>query len=387
MSESLELYRIISALFMNAGLQFHDIRCQATFLWAMTGLILEKGVHLGQWSIRRPGFTKQASRERCFSRWIHNSKIIVLDIYENLFKYAFRGLVGTDIYLALDTSQLFDRFVLIQLSLIYRGRAIPVSWAVIAGKSSTIEIEKYWYVLWRAQTILFEYKRCTLLADRGFIDQKLFALARDLGWHIRIRLKDTTLVYRPGKDVLKLACLLPVKGQALFLHKVWITNKFFGPVYLALAQVQTDKGIQKWAILSDEPTDMNTFLEYGLRFDIEESFLDDKSGGFQLESSELYDGQALARLGLIMATATLYLVSTGLAVVAHGLRPLIDAHWNRGLSYFQIGWRWVTFALTNSAGLFCSLLFSPLPDPYKVTASKRSAKPAFTILAHSTSLS
>ena len=31
-----------------------------------------------------------------------------------------------------------------------------------------------------------------------------------------------------------------------------------------------------WAIISDDPTEMETFDEYGLRFDIEENFLDDK---------------------------------------------------------------------------------------------------------------
>ncbi len=46
---------------------------------------------------------------------------------------------------------------------------------------------------------------------------------------------------------------------------------------------------------------------------------------------------ALTRLGLILATATLYLVSTGTAIVSLGLRHLVDTHWQRGLSYFQIG--------------------------------------------------
>lgn len=40
---------------------------------------------------------------------------------------------------------------------------------------------------------------------------------------------------------------------------------------------------------------------------------------FKLESSELFDSQALVRLCLITATATLYLVSSGLAVVSRGL--------------------------------------------------------------------
>lgn len=384
MPESLQIYRTISRLLLSARVRFHDIRCQATFIWAVTGLIMEQGIHLGQWSKYRPGLTKQASRERCFSRWMHNLRINVFDLYAILFKYALRDLVGSAIYLALDTSQLFDRFILIRVALIYRGRAIPVCWSVIAGESSTIEYDKYWYVLWRAQTILCEYRRCTLLADRGFVDQKLFALLRDLGWHWRIRLKGSVLVYRPGKEVTKISRLLPANGQALFLRKTWLTKQWFGPVHLALAQVQTTKGVQQWAIVSDEPTDINTFHEYGLRFDIEENFLDDKSGGFQLESSELFDSQALVRLGLIMATATLYLVSSGLAVVARGLRPLVDAHWKRGLSYFQIGWRWLKFALSNSLTLFDSIAFDPRPDPHKVIASKRFGKPRFTLDAYST---
>jgi len=384
MPASLQLYRTISGLLLNAGVRFHDLRCQATFLWAVVGLILEKSVHLGQWSRHYPGETQQASRERRFSRWLHNPNIDALGLYAKLFRYALRGLVDSEIFLALDTSQLFDRFVLIRVALIYRGRSIPVAWSVVSGESSTLELEKYWYVLWRAETILFEYKRCVLLADRGFVDQKLFAFVRDLGWHMRIRVKETLRVVRPGKEALKIARLWPAKGQALFLHKVWITDKCFGPVYLALAQVQTAKGIQRWAILSDEPTDLNTFLEYGLRFDIEESFLDDKSGGFQLESSELFDVHALTRLGFIMATATLYLVSCGLAVVARGLRPLVDAHKQRGLSYFQIGWRWIKYALSHALTLFSFLLFDPLPDPYKVCPSRRSVKPSVVLaLAHS----
>lgn len=107
MPASLQLYRTISGLLLNAGVRFHDLRCQATFLWAVVGLILEKSVHLGQWSRHHPGETKQASRERRFSRWLHNPKIEALGLYAKLFRYALRDLVGSGIYLALDTSQLF----------------------------------------------------------------------------------------------------------------------------------------------------------------------------------------------------------------------------------------------------------------------------------------
>ncbi len=89
-----------------------------------------------------------------------------------------------------------------------------------------------------------------------------------------------------------------------------------------------------------------------------ENFLDDKSAGLQLESGEICDTDALARLGLILATVTLYLVNMETAVVALGLRHAVDTHWQRGLSYFK----------SAGAGSVMRLLpffwLEPGPDPY-----------------------
>ncbi|WP_211167837.1 hypothetical protein [Pseudanabaena yagii] len=61
-----------------------------------------------------------------------------------------------------------------------------------------------------------------------------------------------------------------------------------------------------WYILSTEPTTLQTFWEYGLRFDIEENFLDDKSNGFDLESSRLRSAPAISRLCFVIALTTLF---------------------------------------------------------------------------------
>ena len=108
----------------------------------------------------------------------------------------------------------------------------------------------------------------------------------------------------------------------------WVAS--FGPCH-----VITPNGSEKWAIVSDEPVGRHTFDEYGLRFDIEENFMDDKSGGFNLEDCRLEDSMAISRLCRILAIATVYLVSTGMTVVTLGLRPVVDTHWRRGLSYLQ----------------------------------------------------
>lgn len=95
--------------------------------------------------------------------------------------------------------------------------------------------------------------------------------------------------------------------------------------------------------------------DHGLRFDIEEGFLDFKLAGFQLESSQLEDSESLSRLLLILATATLYLVSTGTAIVEMGKRRWVDPHWFRSPSYLQIGWRWVKRTLAWDEKLLIKL--------------------------------
>lgn len=382
MEDSLRLYRTILEFIWQSGLRLHDLRCLATYAWAITGILLSHTVHLGEWSTHRKTLVKAGSKERQFSRWLHNDKIQPSSIYRPLIKKVLLEWQGQCLYLALDSSVLWDRFVIIRLALVYRGRALPVSWTVMVSQSAMVKLADYQPILEEAAKVLPGNCRVILLADRGFVDQKLSCWLRDQGWNWRIRLKNSTWVHRADGRWMKIARLMPAKGQALFLHKVWLTKRSFGPIYLALAHIQTPDGYEKWAILSDEPTDLHTFDEFGLRFDIEENFLDDKSAGFQLERSAIRNADALARLGLILATATLYLVSSGVAVVSTGRRHCVDAHWQRGLSYFHIGWRWVSYALTHGLHLLRFIWIDPLPDPYPVFASQvQAAKPLLALSA------
>ena len=373
MSDSLTLYRTILRIIANSQVRFHDLRCMFTFVWAVVGVLMEQSVHLSKWGMQRTGSAKAASKQRQFARWLKNNRIVPNEIYGHLAQTAFRDWAGNQVCLALDASSLWDEFVIVRLAVIYRGRALPISWAVLKQKSTMVAFENYKSILKEAASRLPKNCHVILLADRGFGDNNLFCAARDLGWGFRIRLKKSMLVYRVDKPLSNVGRLMPAQGGALFLHKVWVTGRLFGPVYLALAHAKTRNGYEEWAILSDDPTNLTTFDEDGLRFDLEENFLDDKSAGFQLESGEIRDADALARLGLVLATATLYLVSTGTAIVSLGLRVLVDPHWQRGLSYFQIGWRWIRYAFAHSTKLLPFLWFEPGPDPFYARASNSQA--------------
>jgi hypothetical protein len=118
-----------------------------------------------------------------------------------------------------------------------------------------------------------------------------------------------------------------------------LTDNHHGKVHLAFAR-HTGK-TETWLIVSNEPTNRETFTEYGLRFDIEEGFKDDKSGLFNLESSKIRDAKALTRFYTVIAITKLFLISQGVEVVAKGLRRKIDPHWKQGVSYLKIGFRYL----------------------------------------------
>ncbi len=371
MSNVIMLSKNLMQFVFGAGVTFHDIRAAKTFIWAVVGLLLSETIHLNKWALYREGSAQLASKEKQFSRWVHNERIEPMAIFAPLVRALMEQVKDAPIYLALDTSQLWKRFVIVRLALVYRGRALPVGWVVFASKSATVSVVSYQHMLAQVAAQIPCGCHVVLLADRGFLHVKLMRLVRQLGWHFRIRVKLSTKIHRATGKSRSVKQLLPEPGAVRFFNNVLLSNHRFGPVHLVVAYPRTSDGFKKWVIVSSEPTSLDTLAEYEKRFSIEENFLDDKSNGFQLESSQIEDSMGLSRLCLVMATATLYLTSTGTAIVEMGKRSLVDTHLERGLSYFQIGWRWVKRALVFGEKLVGFLWISSGPDPDPSMASKK----------------
>jgi Transposase DDE domain len=346
-----------------------DLRHLKTLAWMTVGLMQSGTISLTAWAPyvhSRAVFAQSIVRR--FSRWLENDRIDVHAFYGPLLQQALAEWGTQVLYLALDTSMLWETYCLVRLSLVYRGRAVPLVWTVLEHPSSSVAFEVYKGLL--DQVAIRLPVRCSIVftADRGFADTRLMEHLTGLGWHWRIRIKGSFWVYRQGKRHSKVNRIPLFPGQALFWHHVAITEQRYGPVHLALGRPIDSK--EYWFVVSDEPTEVKTCAEYGQRFDIEESFLDDKSNGFQLESSLLRSAKALERLCGVLALTTLYLVSQGTEVVNHGKRRWVDAHWFRGQSYLKIGWNWVKLALSRGYELMTCLHLSAEADPAPAMASK-----------------
>lgn len=347
-----------------------DLRHLKTLAWMMVGLIHSSSISLGAWApfvISRARYSQSTVRR--FRRWLDNDNIEVHALYGPLIQQALIGWVDKTLYVALDTSMLWNTYCMVRLSVIYRGRAVPLVWCVLEHGSATVAYDVYKALLDKANTLVPFACKVVLLADRGFADTELMGHLQRLGWHFRLRIKANFWIYCPGHGGFQVREIALACGQAQFWHGVCVTTKRFGAVHLAVARPLASD--EYWYVISDEPTDVQSLQEYGLRFDIEENFLDDKSNGFQLESSLIRSSAALERLCFVLAITTLYLVSLGTDVVQQGKRRLVDPHWFRGLSYLKIGWKWVSYALSRGYALISSVYLSSACDPEPAMASKK----------------
>lgn len=348
--------------------------CQ-TLIWMVIGLLCSECINLTKWTVYiRTRAVFAQSHQRRFSRWLHNPRINVQKLYSPLITQALAAWGEPCITLIEDTSMLWDEYCLIRLSVQYRGRAIPLVWRVIRHGSSSISFEVYQAMLKRATRLVPAGVSVCFLADRGFADTTLMRyLCHELHWHFRIRVKSNSWIHRTGQGWIQLNQYHLALGEVVLLQGVRLTKtQALDGIHLALAR--DPLSTQVWMVVSDEPTTLQTFREYGERFQIEEELLDEKSNGFQLERSELRSAPALSRLCLVMAVTTLLLTVQGQQVVVAGKRRWVDAHWQRGNSYLRIGWNWLKGVLHQGWRLFSTISLSGEPDPDPASASNKQAQ-------------
>ena len=360
---------------LGQSISWADQRHLQTLIWMVIGLVCSECISLTKWRVYvRTRALFAQSHQRRFSRWLHNPRINVQRLYSELIQTAIAQWNQSSLRVIEDTSMLWDEYCLIRLSLQYRGRAVPIVWRVIRHGSSSVRFSVYQSMLKRSARLIPQGVSVCFLADRGFTDTQLMRYLRDdLHWHFRIRVKSNTWIHRAGKGWKQLHHYPLALGEAILLQGVTLTKGDpIREVNLALGRDSLSR--QLWCVATDEPASVQTFREYGERFQIEEEFLDEKSNGFQLERSEIRSVPALSRLCLVMAIATLVLTVQGQQVIAHDKRRWVDCHWQRGNSYLRIGWSWLKGVLHQGWQLFCTITLEGAQDPEPAFASKKQSQ-------------
>ena len=108
----------------------------------VVGLIHSGGVSLTAWVPFVKGRARYAqSTQRRFARWLQNPRVEVQALYAPLIQQAVAEWGKQTLYLALDTTMLWNRYCVIRISLVYRGRAVPLVWEVVEHGRSSVAYE------------------------------------------------------------------------------------------------------------------------------------------------------------------------------------------------------------------------------------------------------
>jgi hypothetical protein len=212
--------------------------------------------------------------------------------------------------LALDATTLADRFIILSITVVYRGCAIPLAWKVLPANTPG-SWKRPWLRLLRAlEGGIPRDWTVIVLADRGLYARWLFRyLHRRLRWHPFLRINAQGLYRRrQGKAFQSLSQLLPAPGMRWCGRVVCFKAQ---PLACTLLGCWEAEAAEPWLILTDLLPQQADVAWYALRAWIECGFKDFKRGGWQWQHTRMQDPQRAERLWLVLAVATLWAVSVG----------------------------------------------------------------------------
>jgi len=355
MNSSEELYgRLIGTL--SRLVDVRHIAELKNWIWIVVGILQSESVVLSKIATHVPGETQAESRVTMIRRWLMNFHVDVWSFYKPVLEHALIDWKDEVANVILDGVMVGgDRWQILRLSLAHGQRAIPLGWVVVPG-TGIPPVEKLDEMLTRvAEFLRSRVKTVCFLADRGFRDCDWAQLCKKLDWHYNIRTADNTFVTLRDGRYCQISELGIQPGQRGYFQDVLFTQDFKLCANLSVTWTDGDEQHQPelLAIVSDQRAYRNRLREYAVRMDAEQSFRDDKSGGFNMADTHLMHAERVERLLLALAIAKLWCHELGEQVLVGGepTRRTIDPGSKRELSIFQLGLRWLQRCVSTNINL------------------------------------
>jgi hypothetical protein len=352
MSSSQELYnRLVETV--QSQVKVSNVKQLTNWIWIIVGILQAKSIALSQIALFIPGETAAESRVTTIRRWLSNLRVDVWAFYRPLLEHVLDGWQAVEALVILDSVMVFgDRLQVFRLSLAHGQRAIPLVWKVIPGKGLTQADVLATMLTQIAEFLRPRVKGVRFLADRGFRDCDWAALCVTLGWHYDIRVQSNTIITLANGWQGRIDELRVRPGQRRYFQNVQLTRQTKWCAHLSVTWTEGDDkhAAELLPVISDQRACCTRLHEYGIRMDIEQSFRDDQTGGFDIEHTRLQHPERLERLLLAVAIATLWCHELGEHVLSEGetSRREIDPGPVRELSIFQLGLRWLKRCLATA---------------------------------------
>jgi Transposase DDE domain len=340
MSDTSRRYRAIQQAIM----QFfhprptgHQERHVNTLVALICGLAGGQRAHLSTIADHAPSHgANQESIIKRFRRWLQHDAHTLDGWFLPVAKALLESLAQQPMLLVLDSSVVGRGCIALMLSVVYHGRALPLTWVVVQGQKGHFPQATQCALLAQIQPLIPPTAQVTVLGDGEFDGTELQAALRRLNWHYVCRTAPNILmaVYGTQRHI---AALAPKRGELRAVRPAWMTAEQYGPVsILAIWEVTYDAPIY----LVTNMVDLEAALAaYRKRAHIETFFSDQKSRGFHIHKSQLSDPQRLARLLIASCLAYLWLVYLGVCALRDTWLQRLHRRDRCDLSLFRLGIR------------------------------------------------
>ncbi len=230
-------------------------------------------------------------------------------------------------------------YMLLQASLLYQRRALPVAWrhvwkGLIQKSQNAVEEE----LILTLAKLLGPSRSWVLVADRGFGRAELFRTLDEAG--IRFVIRDTDDVWVKTQDFEGRLWDLPRQRQTAVAYRN-ITYHKTKHLKVHLIVAHKEPAAEPWFLITNLECEPHLVQRlYARRFGIEEGIRDAKSG-LGLKRLWLSDPDRMDRMMIVVAIAMLLIFLTAAASVLRGDRPQVTTSKKQAppASLFLIGAR------------------------------------------------
>lgn len=216
-----------------------------------------------------------------------------------------RGLLkeGDNIQINVDYTSDTDDFLILMASINFSGRAVPLYFSMRSypknkGQHDQKKLESSF--MRELRHLLSKRYSYTIVADRGFGNDRFAELCIQNGFDFTLRIRDNLNIKVDGK-----ACKLSDYAG----KNIKIKAHVFAWEKDVDIEVCTEKGSSWFLLLSSG--DISGHETYKKRFSIEKCFQDQKSSGFNIEKCKIRKYDRFKRLYFSMCLAQLFVVMIG----------------------------------------------------------------------------
>jgi hypothetical protein len=217
---------------------------------------------------------------------------------------------GPMLPLAIDATSLRGRLVVLSISVLYRGCAIPVAWVVLGHKGKGKWVPPLLALLALLAPAVPAGMTVLVMTDRGLWSPRLWRSIKEIGWHPLMRIRPDATFAPVGLRRQQARELVPGAGCCWVGDGVAFKDKAKQlPATLLVVWGHGQK--EPWLLLTDLAEDEMGVSWYGLRTWIELGFRALKSLGWHWERTQRTDPERIARHWLVLAVATLLNLAVG----------------------------------------------------------------------------